>query len=247
MKQSVFVSGLIISAFVVSAIIYFYALPQFIRDGGPLVIALIALSIMVFTFTVERTLSLHKANGKGPLPKFLKAVERSLEEQKLEDAVALCDQQQGSLAVILKAGLTRYRELQKRKKPLSPDRLIAELQKAFEEATSLEMPLLEKNLIAIATIASVATMVGLLGTTLGMIRAFQALATTGSPDAVQLSLGISEALVNTAGGLVSAIAGIVAYNVFINKVDTFTYQLDEAVYNIVQTVKVQAGEEEEEA
>jgi biopolymer transport protein ExbB len=87
-------------------------------------------------------------------------------------------------------------------------------------------------------------MVGLLGTTLGMIRSFQALATTGAPDAVQLSLGISEALVNTAGGLIAAITGIVAYNVFINKVDTFTYQLDEAVYNIVQTVKVQQGEEE---
>lgn len=245
MKQSVFVSGLLVSAFAVSAVIYYYALPQFIKDGGPLVIALIALSIMVATFTVERTLSLRKANGKGSLPKFLKAVASSIEEQKLEDAVALCDKQQGSLAVILKAGFIRLQELQKRKKPLSPDRLIAELQKAFEEATALEMPLLEKNLIAIATIASVATMVGLLGTTLGMIRAFQALATTGAPDAVQLSLGISEALVNTAGGLVSAIAGIVAYNVFINKVDSFTYQLDEAVYNIVQTVKVQAGDEEE--
>ncbi len=244
MKQSVFITGLIIAAFIVSAIIYFYALPKFIQDGGYLVIALIALSIMVFTFTVERTLSLRKANGKGSLPKFLKAIEAAIEEEKYEEAVALCDAQQGSLATILKAGMNRYLELRKRKKPLGPDKTVSELQKAFEEATSLEMPLLEKNLIAIATIASVSTMVGLLGTTLGMIRSFQALATTGAPDAVQLSLGISEALVNTAGGLIAAITGIVAYNVFINKVDNFTYQLDEAVYNIVQTVKLQQGEEE---
>lgn len=244
MKQSVFITVLLIAAFGVSTIIYYFALPKFIQDGGPLVIALIALSIMVFTFTVERTLSLRRANGKGSLPKFLKAVETAIEENKLEEAIALCDRQQGSLATILKSGMTRYQELQRRKKPLPSDKVVAEIQKAFEEATSLEMPLLEKNLIAIATIASVATMVGLLGTTLGMIRSFQALATTGAPDAVQLSLGISEALVNTAGGLIAAITGIVAYNVFINKVDNFTYQLDEAVYNIVQTVKVQQGDEE---
>lgn len=244
MKQSAFITILLVAAFGVSAIIYYFALPQFIRDGGPLVIALIALSIMVFTFTVERTLSLRKANGKGSLTKFLKSIEQAIEENKLDEAIALCDQQQGSLATILKSGMSRYQELQRRKKPLPSEKVVAEIQKAFEEATSLEMPLLEKNLIAIATIASVATMVGLLGTTLGMIRSFQALATTGAPDAVQLSLGISEALVNTAGGLIAAITGIVAYNVFINKVDNFTYQLDEAVYNIVQTVKVQQGEEE---
>jgi biopolymer transport protein ExbB len=244
MKQSVFITVLLFAAFGVSAIIYYFALPQFIKDGGPLVIALIALSIMVFTFTVERTLSLRKANGKGSLSKFLKTVEGAIEQNKLDEAITLCDQQQGSLATILKSGMTRYQELQRRKKPLPAEKVVAEIQKAFEEATSLEMPLLEKNLIAIATIASVSTMVGLLGTTLGMIRSFQALATTGAPDAVQLSLGISEALVNTAGGLIAAITGIVAYNVFINKVDTFTYQLDEAVYNIVQTVKVQQGEEE---
>ena len=87
-------------------------------------------------------------------------------------------------------------------------------------------------------------MVGLLGTVLGMIRSFQALATTGAPDAVQLSLGISEALINTAGGLIAAIAGIIAYNVFINKVDTFTYQLDEAVYGVMQTLKVRETDEE---
>jgi biopolymer transport protein ExbB len=79
-------------------------------------------------------------------------------------------------------------------------------------------------------------MVGLLGTTIGMIRAFQALARAGAPDAVQLSIGISEALVNTAGGLFAAILGILAYNFFTTKVDNFTYMIDEATLSIVETL-----------
>ncbi len=244
MKQSIFIVVLLIAAFVVSTVIFFFALPKFIQDGGYLVIALIALSIMVFTFTVERTLSLKKAQGKGSIPKFLKEVEHAVDEGNFAAAAEICEKQQGSLATILRSGFLRYLEIQKRKKPMPPEKMIADIQRTFEEATSLEMPLLEKNLIAISTIASVATMVGLLGTVLGMIRSFQAMATTGSPDAVQLSLGISEALINTAGGLIAAIAGIIAYNVFINKVDTFTYQLDEAVYNVMQTLKVREADEE---
>jgi biopolymer transport protein ExbB len=77
-------------------------------------------------------------------------------------------------------------------------------------------------------------MLGLLGTTIGMIRAFQALATAGAPDAIQLSIGISEALVNTALGLFAAIVGITMYNFFTTRVDNFTYMIDEASYNVVQ-------------
>jgi len=116
------------------------------------------------------------------------------------------------------------------------DKMISEMEKAVEEATTMEMPLLEKNLVAISTIASISTMVGLLGTTLGMIRAFQAMATSGAPDAVQLSLGISEALFNTALGIVGGILGIVTYNIFTSRVDRFSYLIDEAAFYIIQTL-----------
>ena len=115
---------------------------------------------------------------------------------------------------------------------------MAEVQRAIEEATALEMPILEKNLIILSTIASIATMLGLFGTVIGMIRAFQALAQAGAPDAIQLSIGISEALVNTALGIFAAIVGIIAYNFFVNKVDTFTYMIDEASFDMIQTLKV---------
>lgn len=241
MKQSVFTITLLVLALAVSAAIYYLLLPKFIQDGGPIVILLLALSIMVITFIIERTLSLKKAEGKGPLQKFLRDVVEVVKEFKYEEAIAMCERQQGACANVLRAGLERF--LVVRRKGSSVEKQVSEVKRMIEEATSLETPLLEKNLLAISTIASIATMVGLFGTTLGMIRSFQALASTGAPDAVQLSLGISEALVNTAGGLFAAITAIVAYNVFVNKVDNMTFMLDEAAFEIVEII----GNEEEES
>ena len=119
---------------------------------------------------------------------------------------------------------------------------MAETQAAIQEANGLEVPLLERNLIALSTIASISTMVGLLGTVMGMIRSFSALGHTGAVDASKLAIGISEALINTAGGLFVAIAGIVAYNVFVTRVDNFNYMMDEASYEAVQLLTASAGD-----
>lgn len=94
--------------------------------------------------------------------------------------------------------------------------------------------MLEKNLVILATIASISTLIGLLGTVLGMIKAFAALATAGAPDAVALANGISEALINTALGILGSAFAIIAYNYFTSKIDTLTYHIDEAGYSIVQ-------------
>jgi biopolymer transport protein ExbB len=77
-------------------------------------------------------------------------------------------------------------------------------------------------------------MVGLLGTVIGMIRSFRAMAHAGAPDAIQLAIGISEALINTAGGLFAAITAIIAYSFFTNKVDNFTYEIEEAGHRLVR-------------
>ena len=232
MKQSVFTSVLLVLTLAVSAVIYYFMLPKFIQDGGPIVILLLALSLMVMTFIIERVLSLRKAEGKGSLNKFLRDVVEAAKERKYNEAIEMCRRQQGAAANVLLAALERYLVVQRRGMPI--EKQVAEVKRVIEEATALETPVLEKNLLAISTIASIATMVGLFGTTLGMIRSFQALASTGAPDAVQLSLGISEALVNTAGGLFAAITAIVAYNVFVNKVDNMTFMLDEAAFEIVE-------------
>ncbi len=205
--------------------------------GGPIVSLLICLSIMVFAVVIERTLTLKKAAGNQPIPKFFKNVVDLIREDKYDEAVAACDKQRGSVANVIKAALTRFQEVTSSKANIDKEKQLIEVQRAVEETLMLETPLLEKNLVALSTIASVATMAGLLGTTIGMIRAFSALAQSGAPDAIALSTGISEALINTAGGLFAAILGIVFYNFFTTKVDGFTFQIDEANYNVMQLLK----------
>jgi len=259
MKQSTFVAILVVGALASSLIIWWFVLgnPSNFRDhevrekpdnlmgqvytGGYIVPILITLSIMVVTFVVERWLSLRKAQGRGSLATFLKNVQRNLASGDIDASIAACDQQRGSLANIIKAGLERYQSYTRENKGAEAEKQMLEVQRAIEEATALEMPILEKNLIAMSTIASIATMFGLLGTVIGMIRSFRALAVQGgAPDAIQLSIGISEALINTALGLFAAIVGIVAYNFFINKVDNFTYMIDEASYEVIQTLTTRA-------
>lgn len=236
MKQGSLNIIIIVGALIMGWAIYEFTFPQFVKDGGKLIIGLVALSIMVVTYVIERQLSLKKAGGRGPLPKFLKSLVQNVNSNDIAAAISVCDQQRGSLANIVKTGLERYQEI-KEKKDLSKKEKIEEVKRVIEEATMLEMPILERNLIALSTIASISTMWGLLGTVLGMIRSFAALAKAGAPDATQLSLGISEALMNTAGGIAVAIAAIVAYNFFTNKIDGMTYMIDEASKDIVMNLQ----------
>jgi len=234
MKTGTFNTIVIVAALAIGYVIYEYMLPQFIKDGGPLVITLIALVIMLFSFVFERVIVLRKAQGKGSASLFLKNVQKSINDGDMESAIAACDKQRGSMANIIRSGLDRYNQIIDEGEIKGQREITENVQRSIEEAMMLEVPLLERNLVSMSTIASIGTMVGLLGTTIGMIRSFAAMANAGAPDAVQLALGISEALINTAGGLVSGIGGIVAYNFFTTKIDNFTYMIDEAGYSIIQ-------------
>lgn len=202
------------------------------QKGGYLVAALIMLIILQTAFVIERLLSLKKAQGRGSMPDFLNSVRKRLHSGDVDGAIKACAQQRGSAANVIRAGLERYQQV--RSEGASKEKIVSETQAAIQEANGLEVPLLERNLIALSTIASIATMVGLLGTVIGMIRSFAALGHTGAVDASKLAVGISEALINTAGGLFCAIGGIVAYNVFVTRVDNFNYMMDEASYEAVQ-------------
>ncbi len=202
------------------------------KAGGPLVAMLILLLILETAFIIERTWSLKKAQGKGSMPEFLNEVRKKLHSGDVDAAIKLCGAQRGSAANVIRAGLERFQAIRAEGAPR--EKVVADTQAAIQEANGLEVPLLERNLIALSTIASVATMVGLLGTVLGMIRSFAALGHSGAVDAQKLAIGISEALINTAGGLFIAIAGIVTYNVFVTRVDNFNYMMDEASYEAVQ-------------
>lgn len=251
MRQVIFVTILIIVSFGVGIGIWggiFKSSPDgtllhTMYKGGPLVVSLIALLVMLFGFIIERAITLYRvAAGNASVQSFFKKVVTSIQADDYEGAIAACDKQKGTVANILRAGIERYNVL-RNDKTINAEKRISETQRAIEEANALEVPLLERNLIALSTIASIATMVGLLGTTIGMIRAFAATGkkTGGVINAEALATGISEALVNTAGGLANAIIGIVAYNFFVNKVDAFNYTIDEASYEVMQILKDKEG------
>jgi biopolymer transport protein ExbB len=204
-----------------------------IYKGGIIVPLLMTILMMVITFSIERFISIGKAKGKGSIPAFVVRVYQKLSTSSLNEAIAECDKQKGSVANVIKAGLLKYQEVAA-DKTMNKDQKILAIKQEIEETTSLELPMLEQNLVILATIAPLATLMGLLGTVLGMIRAFSALATAGAPDAVALSTGISEALINTAFGIGSSALAIIFYNYFTTKIDKMTYSIDEAGVAIVQ-------------
>jgi biopolymer transport protein ExbB len=194
-----------------------------IYKGGFIVPGLLAILLIVIIFTLERIVTLMMANGKGSTDKFIAKIKNLLEEKQFDAAIAECDKQRGSLANVVRAGLVKYSHI-------ADD---SSLDKEQKEATSLELPMLSKNLVVLSTCASIATLIGLIGTVLGMIRSFAAMS-KGSPDTAALSTGISEALINTAFGISASTLAIIFYNVFSNKVDGMTYSIDEASFTIVQ-------------
>lgn len=225
---------LYIANFIITFII-FQTLPDFVRASGPLVGVLIFIFILLVTYIIERFFTLSRAKGKTPMNEFMRKYMKPLADKDFDQAMAVCDAQGGTAATILKGSLQQV--VQGSGKNATITKNASEIRRTFEETTSRETPLLERNLIALTTIASIATMVGLLGTTVGMIRAFQAMAHAGAPDAIQLARGISEALFNTAGGLANAILGIIANNYFVNRVDRFTYEINEAVYDTLDVLE----------
>ncbi|HOW09721.1 MAG TPA: MotA/TolQ/ExbB proton channel family protein [Bacteroidales bacterium] len=204
-----------------------------IYKGGFIVPILMTCVLTLIIFIFERTITLSRAKGKGKLNVFVRQLQNLLANDKIEEAIDACDKQKGSLANVMKAGLSRYRDLQKDKE-LEKDQKILSIQKSFEEATALELPMLSKNMVIFSTLASISVLIGLIGTVLGMIRAFAALAQSGAPDALALSQGISEALVNTAFGITGSTLSILAFNYFSTNIDAYTFKIDEAGFSLTQ-------------
>jgi biopolymer transport protein ExbB len=206
-----------------------------VYKGGPIVPVLMGLFLMVIVFSIERFFVISKAAGKGNLDKFMSNVQSNIKEGNIDAAIADCDKQQGSVANAIKAALIKYQEV--KKEGFTSEEASETLHKEIEEATSLEMPMLEKNMTILSTLVALGTLAGLLGTVTGMIKAFAALATAGTPDQAALANGISEALINTATGIATSALAIITYNFFTAKIDTLTYSIDEAGSTIVNTYR----------
>ena len=205
-----------------------------IYKGGFIVPVLQTLFLTVIVLSIERYIALNSAAGKGHIAKFVANVKACLAKNDIAGAQNLCKTQKGSVAAVVAAALVRYEEMDKNT-VLSKEQKIATLQKEVEEATALEMPALQQNLPIVATMTTLGTLVGLLGTVMGMIKSFQALSQSGAPDSTELSTGISEALINTAFGIATGAFAVISYNFYTNKIDNLTYAIDEIGFSIVQT------------
>lgn len=206
-----------------------------IYEGGIIVPLLIGMLLMVIVFSIERFLTIRKALGNGSISDFIRKVQYHLANRNVDAALSECDKQRGSVANVMKAGLRRYKEMITEAGMDTEQKVIA-IQKEVEEATALEIPMLQKNLVFLSTITSVGTLVALLGTVIGMIKSFAALGDSGGgSDSSALAVGISEALYNTALGIGTSALALIMYNIFTTKIDSITYGIDESGFTLTQS------------
>lgn len=252
--KSLFASLAIVIALLLGVIIYVFVLGDaanfdaeghpkpgnylgMMYKGGFIVPILIGILLTVIIFSIERVLTIARAKGKGNVESFVRNIKSMIASGQYEAAIAACDKQQGSLANVVRAGIEKIKAINN-DASMDKESKVAAIQKEIEEATALELPMLSKNLVIISTCATIATLWGLIGTVLGMIRSFAALSNAGAPDTTALATGISEALINTALGITASVIGIIMYNFFSTKIDAITYSMDEAGFTIVQSVSV---------
>jgi biopolymer transport protein ExbB len=206
-----------------------------IYEGGIIVPLLIGMLLMVIVFSIERFLTIRKALGNGSIADFIRKVQYHLANRNVDAALSECDKQRGSVANVMKAGLRRYKEMIN-ESGLDTEQKVLSIQKEVEEATALELPMLQKNLVFLSTIVSCGTLIALLGTVIGMIKSFSALGEEGGAGAAaDLAVGISEALYNTALGIGTSALALIMYNIFTTKIDSITYGIDESGFTLTQS------------
>ena len=204
-----------------------------VHEGGPIVPVLMTCFLVVLVFTIERMITIGKANGTGSIDSFVRKIKSLLDKNQIDEAIKECDKQKGSVGNVIKAGLLKYKQLANETQ-LDKEQKLAALQKEVDEATTLELPMLQKNLTVIATLAGASTLIALLGTVLGMIRAFAALGASGASDSGALAAGISEALINTAIGIGTSAIATISYAYLNSRVDDLTYSIDEIGLSLQQ-------------
>jgi len=182
--------------------------------GGNFMWPLLLSLIIGIAVAVERLIAFSKA--KLDVTKFLEQLGGYIRKGDLNGAEGLCDRTRGPVSAILRAGLLRR------------DKGLTDVEKAIESAGSIEMAHLEKGLVVLASVSSIAPMLGFLGTVSGMIRAFGEIAAAKNVDASLVAGGIQEALITTAAGLMIAIPIQMANNYFIAKIGRYVTDMEEA-------------------
>jgi len=202
---------------------------QVILKGGPIMGLIIMCSVMAFAVFLERMWYLRGA--KIDTRKFMQEISNKVKSNKVMEALDMCNITKGPIARILKAGIMKY------------DRPRSDIKEAIEDAGVHEVPLLEKNLGVLATIAHISPLLGLLGTVVGMLKAFQVIeekAMSMVPvNPGDLAGGIWEALITTVAGLSVAIPTYVVYNYLVSRVDNFVLDMEKSATELVNVLSDQ--------
>jgi len=182
-------------------------------QGGPLMWPILLCSIIALAVAFERLFTLRRA--RIDTREFMATIRTVLKRGRIDDAIAVCDENAGPIAHILKAGILKH------------DKPRGAIREAIENAGLLEIPRLERYLNVLATVANISPLIGLLGTVQGMIRCFwQIQSKMGVVNPSDLAEGIGNALITTAGGLLVAIPTLVVYNYFLSRVNNMVQEME---------------------
>ncbi|SFB90043.1 biopolymer transport protein ExbB [Brevinema andersonii] len=196
---------------------------SYLIQGGWVMLAILLSSIVALAVFVERLFYLLSVSkNAGVIRKEMQERFRGL---KVGEAISICDAHPGAASNIMRAGLSvaaRSRE---------------EIERSMEDAAKYELPKLNRNLPILATIVNIATLLGLLGTVLGMITSTSVLASQGLGNPSDLIGGISQALVTTAAGLIVAIPGQVGYNYLVARIDSIILDIETTATELIKVLK----------
>jgi len=191
--------------------------------GGPIMWPILLCSVFALAIILEKLWLLHKI--RIDTDDFLNKILDKMKRHDTKEALQICDNTKSPIANILKAGILKY------------DRPRPQIIEAIEDASLYEIPRIEKNLAALATIAHISPLLGLLGTVTGMVRCFQVIQAKAASfhilSPADLSGGIWEALLTTVAGLLVAIPTFVAYNYLVSRVNNFILEMEKASTELV--------------
>src|SRR6516164_2660878 len=197
-------------------------------------VVLIIMSMWSIGVGIERFFTYQQARNQSKL--YAPQVAKHIKEGRLKDAVALSTSKNyrySHLAKVVLAGLQEYQFQQETGQQMNREDLMDTVRRAIQRASALTASDLKKGVAALATIGSTAPFVGLLGTVVGVISAFQGIATTGSGGLGAVSAGIAEALIETALGLVVAIPAVWIYNYLTSRIEYFNVEMDNSSSDLV--------------
>jgi len=200
-------------------------LAQWYEMGGWVMHLLVVCSVLVLALVLERLWSLRR-NAVMPR-KFMREVMEHWQAREIHEVVKLCATSEVSIGRVLRAGLLRFQEG------------LSRMEDAVDAAGQHEATILRRNLGVLAALGNIATMIGLLGTVLGMIQSFDLIAQTGTGDARVVAGGIFQALVTTAAGLMVGITAIGMHSYLRRKVEILEIDLEETSFHLLEELSIE--------